>query len=584
MKGRYLAVIERDAAARPKIDQVLREAERRLGLDSAGVCGTARIHADRDLPVISGPASRVIILGALFDRSGAKSAVHALSAECEQNIADACGDVLIDEYWGGYLAFAAGARNDDIAIIRDPSGAVGCYRAELPGATCLTSDVEIALALGLASPTLDWRRIAQSLAYPIARSDRTCLRDIGVLLPGMRLYVDGGEERCEAAWDPWTFASADKQITDASRAKAMLVSEVSQCTMTWAAQSRRVILELSGGLDSSILAACLTSRSEETTCVNLACSAPGGDERRYARAMADHIGASLRFATLEAEGANLRRVASIRSPYPDAHLLHELIDEVLTEELERSRADAFMSGGGGDNVFCLLSTASPAADVLKSGGGLAAFFRTVGDLAAMHRCTAWTAARLAIRKAWRAGIAHEPCRDLFMSREALASAPTLHPWLTGPRGALPGKREHVASVAFGLWNTDATERSRIAPVRYPLLSQPVVELCLKIPSWMWVTGGRNRALARNAFRSQLPELVVNRSTKGDLTGFMAEVFRRNRPLVRALLLDGRLASEGVIDRKAVERSSSAGHEPDQIERGRLLALAKTEVWAQSWRT
>lgn len=581
MKGRYLALVERDAAARPRIERVLEDAERRFNLKPVGTCGPARIYADRDLPVISGPASRVILLGALFNRSGARTAVDTLSAKREQNIVDTCGGVLIDEYWGGYLAFVV-AENGGVAVIRDPSGAVGCFRADMDGATCLVSDVEIALALGLALPALDWSCVAQCLAFPITRSDKTCLRDISALLPGMRLRFSGGKEFCDAMWDPWAFASPERQISDAERAAAMLVSEVSACTLAWAAQARHLLLELSGGLDSSILAACLARRSGEMTCVNLVCSAPGGDERRYASAVAQQIGAPLRFATLEAAGANLLRAPSIRSPYPDANLLHEMIDDVLTEELKRIGAAAYISGGGGDNVFCFLSTASPAADVLMCRKGLAAFFRTVGDLAALHRCTAWTAARFAVRKAWRAGIAHQPRRDLFMSREALKSQPVLHPWHAGPRGALPGKREHVVSIAFGLWNTDTTERSRIAPVRYPLLSQPVVELCLRIPSWMWVTGGRNRALARDAFRSRLPELVANRRTKGDLTGFMAEVFRQNRPLVRALLLDGRLAREGVIDRKAVERCLSAENDPDQMERGRLLALAKTEVWAGSW--
>jgi asparagine synthase (glutamine-hydrolysing) len=371
-------------------------------------------------------------------------------------------------------------------------------------------------------------------------------------------------------------------MSDPAVARDALAAEIRASATSLARTARRPLLELSGGLDSSILAACLADRAADLSCVNIYSSASGGDERRYALAMADRIGAALHTVELDAGRVDLHHVAEIRSPLPTANLLHELIDATLIDELGATGADAFFSGGGGDNVFCHLATASPAADALLAGEGLDKVSRIVRDVARLNGCTIWTAAHYAVRKALRARFPHQPRRDLFMSADALANPPDLHRWLEGPQGALPGKREHAASIAFALWNNDVMERSRVAPVRYPLISQPAVELCLSIPSWMWVEGGQNRALAREAFRPVLPDIIVNRRTKGDLTGFMTDVFRKQRLAVRALLLDGRLAKEGVIDREAVEAAFSSEEPPDQMRCGALLTLAKAEVWARSW--
>lgn len=582
MKGRYLALIERDLEARGAIARISEEAARRFGLALVAVCGQARIYTDGEVPHLAGPAGDFALLGVLFRREGARSRIDIIDAGEERRIVESGCAALIERCWGGYLAFAANPRADELNVLRDPSGAIPCFRIDMAGFTYLASDVEIALGLSSASAAIDWRRVAQRLAFPVSRTGATCLRGVAATPPGTRLRFANDYERADSLWDPWTFASHDMQITNAGAAADMLVAEIGACTDAMAGLDRRPLIELSGGIDSSIVAACLVKRAPAATCVNLYCNAPGGDERRYASAVVERIGVRLRVAALDGAEADLRRVPAIRAPDPDANLLHEMIDTVMIEELKAAGADAFFSGGGGDNVFCFLSTASPAVDALLSGAGLGAFRGAVLDIAALHGSSLWTAAGYALRKTLLGGAIRQPRRDAFITREVLSAPPALNPWCEGPDGALPGKREHLTSITFGLWNADATERSRVAPVRYPLLAQPVVELCLRIPSWLWVAGGRDRALARRAFANALPDIVVRRRTKGDLTGFMMETFRRQRSLVRELLLDGRLAKEGIIDRRSVEASLSSDGALDQVKRGTLLTLAKAEVWAQGW--
>ena len=61
--------------------------------------------------------------------------------------------------------------------------------------------------------------------------------------------------------------------------------------------------------------------------------------------------------------------------------------------------DTFFSGLGGDNVFCALMTAAPAADALRTFGTNHRFFSALSDLSRRHETTVWHALRSTLRKA-----------------------------------------------------------------------------------------------------------------------------------------------------------------------------------------
>jgi asparagine synthase (glutamine-hydrolysing) len=140
----------------------------------------------------------------------------------------------------------------------------------------------------------------------------------------------------------------------------------------------------------------------------------------------------------------------------------------------------------------------------------------------------------------------------FLATDALPAVPLFHPWLEEPHGALPGKRIHIRSIMAAMAHLDGYARHNIAPSVFPLLAQPVIETCLRIPTWLWVTGGRDRAAARTAFAEVLPQAVIARRTKGRINSYVAAVFRSNRRRLQSLLLDGYLADRGLLDRPAIE--------------------------------
>src|SRR3546814_6199814 len=76
-------------------------------------------------------------------------------------------------------------------------------------------------------------------------------------------------------------------------------------------------------------------------------------------------------------------------------------------------------------------------------------------------------------------------------------------WLDAPPNAFIGDQERIGALVGTQGYFDGIARNRHWPMRFPLLSQLVVETCMRVPAWMWIRTGRNRAIARDAFADLL---------------------------------------------------------------------------------
>src|SRR6202043_586856 len=112
----------------------------------------------------------------------------------------------------------------------------------------------------------------------------------------------------------------------------------------------------------------------------------------------------------------------------------------------------------------------------------------------------------------------------------------------------------------------------------PLYSQPVLELCLRLPVHVLTLGGWDRAIARRAFYSELPPAVANRRNKGSIERHVRGIFERNVTFMRELLLEGALVREGVVDRKRLATALSGKASRVRASVGELLDFVGTEAW------
>jgi asparagine synthase (glutamine-hydrolysing) len=171
----------------------------------------------------------------------------------------------------------------------------------------------------------------------------------------------------------------------------------------------------------------------------------------------------------------------------------------------------------------------------------------------------------------------------FLAASTLDLAPQLrqHPWLVAPRHALPGKAGHIASLMTIQNHLEGFARERSRPVIAPLLAQPIVELCLRIPSWMWCRDGRDRSIARDAFRDLIPKPILDRRAKGTPESFVARLFESTRSRIGDMLLSGELARADMLDRAAIETMLRSPGPVQGAKFVRIMKILDVEMWLRS---
>jgi asparagine synthase (glutamine-hydrolysing) len=544
-----------------------------------------RIFEAGDLVVFASPETeyllfgedRGLLIGRLFRGVDPGKRVETLSLSESRHAGWSGGKSLLSDMWGGYAALL---RDDGkVVLLRDPSGAIPVHLCAIDDVHCFFSHAELAQDLGLEGRDVDEEFLRQWLSFPFLRTKRTGIAGVEELLPGTSRTVNGDQVSIAPIWTPWKVASTAGQFGDFEEAARQVRAVALGTVGVQLAGLGQPILELSGGLDSSIVAACLAAAGQPFRAVNFATSLPDGDERDYARIVANALG--VRLAEIGEDPRALDLGPGVgRGLRPSLSPVLQPLNRAFAVHAQHVGADHFVTGAGGDNLFCYLTTATPFLDATRALG-LAKSLGVLRDVAELGNCTIWTALNYAIRK--RLALARRPVwkRDeRFLAPKAVAAVPDDHPWLDAPHDMPPGKVEHVVSLVRAQHFLEPEYPSGEAII-HPLLNQPLIELCLSIPTWFWLRGGRNRAVARAAFADLLPEEIILRRTKGRLESMCARAYETNRERLAGLLLDGELAKRGLLDLSRLESYLRVASPPRDVDYFRIFDLASLELWLRS---
>jgi asparagine synthase (glutamine-hydrolysing) len=525
---------------------------------------------------------RGIVLGSLYPRSGASP---KLDERAQRDCLSTGGRSLIPTHWGGYVAFIVDERSKSVTVLRSPLGDLPCYYWRSRGFTLVASDVASLIAAGMPRPSLDADALARHIGAEDLRRAETCLHRIRELPGGECLVIAGSELSSEICWTPWSFAHRGNEITDPDQAAEVVRTASMMAVMAQAQSFPSLVLKLSGGLDSSIVAACLARSGTRFTALNLVTEHPAGDERAYARAVAEHLKVPLEERLRRVEDVDVAQSAAARLPRPTARAFTQASAVLASEVAAKTGSAAVFDGGGGDNVFCSLQSARPVVDCLLDHSGRGSLWPTAQSVATLADVSVWAVLRRAIAISLRRSASYSWQFDTrFMSDDAAAIARRTirHPWLDAPSDARPGKAAHVALVAAAQSVAEARDVDDALPEYSPLISQPVVEACLRVASWLWFADGQNRFAARRAFTSDLPPKVINRRSKGAPDCFVADLFEANRGKIRDMLLGGVLDQAKLIDTGAIATQLDDEAPVQGHEFLRIMHLADAEGWARNW--
>jgi asparagine synthase (glutamine-hydrolysing) len=548
-----------------------------------------------------------IILGTLFEQSSDPqeevcNRARPFSRSETELILTQGPSRLIERYWGWYVAVIRNAHDGSTWVLRSPMSDLPCLHATSGRVELCFSRVEDALSLTELQTTIDWPLIHLQVGFgEPGFMGQSAIREIAVVERGEALSIIRGRAVTRSHWDPCALARAPLPDNPAQVARA-LHATVKRCVHAWARDHDALLHRLSGGFDSSLLLHCLANvpTRPAITCLNYYWDGALADERVYARAIAGHARASLRELRFGTDNTLdvLRQVRRTAAP---------VVDVVDWQESARERAiaretgaTAIFMGSLGDALFERDTCLSAAADHLRARGLHPAFFETLMNVALHARTTIWKVFYVACKEAWlrpikgswsihgemlRNGmmkhhrvLAHD---DVIESLYATALSRN-HKWLKNVDGVPRAKLWQISALFADSFYDRHCITDDQPPVVAAYLSQPLAELCLRIPSYLNVRAGVDRAMIREAFSHDLPDVILRRSSKGSPETWLREMIERDAQFVREFLLDGILVKERIVDREKLECALPGRISTRAAHAGGILNLLCTEAWLHAW--
>ena len=542
-------------------------------------------HGAPSVPVFAAGALNAVLIGRLHGRDPAAAALR-VSQPCAPQPAPIAAQVLIDHFWGAYVAIIREPGRGWDWGLRDPSGALDALTWTRDGVKFLASDIEqLPSSLLPTGLCLDWDVIADLIRRPTSITARTPLRGLETIAPGDLQPLGGAGRHAIACWRPATWArQADRRPHDLEARLRQAVGDAVSAALT---DYDLTLMEVSGGLDSAVVATTaenLGLGEKVVSALHVFDRRPESDERVWARLVRDKLGRPLAELALRAANftqGDLQDLA--RGARPTINGLDISRDRQTAKLARDLGATALVTGKGGDAVFFQNPTALLLSDYLAAHGRRRALGHYAQDMSRRLRRSVWSVAWEACQALGSQGVPLRPS-PLWGPRTREPPAGPAHPWLAGLEGLPPAKREQIEGIVMTQANRGASRYGRVMDLLHPLMAQPVLELALSTPVWALVPEGRDRGLVRRAFAQQLPREIVDRRSKGEMSAYYAHVIAENLPFLRAYLLEGVLVDAGVLDRKALDGALSADALIYDSQSPILMTSMAVESWVRHWQT
>jgi asparagine synthase (glutamine-hydrolysing) len=511
-------------------------------------------------------------------------------------------EVLLQGYrhWGesvlprlrGMFAFAVwDGQRRRLFLARDRLGIKPLFFSERPDGLVFGSEIKAVLAHPAVGAEMDPAAVDEYLARGHVAAPRTIFRRVRAVLPGQWVRWGGGGLEAGRYWSPDFHQPVlegteddlvdqlDAGLNDAVRSH--LVSDVP------------VGVFLSGGIDSSLVAAIAKRQTDGPITTFTIGFAGGGDERVYARQVAAHIGSRhherLAEPSLEAEVPRL--VWHLEQPLFD----NSVLPTHLVSQLAREHVKVVLSGDGGDEPFAgydwtrwaLILPSLPLPRVTR---GWAWAYRT-GTLGLLQRL-GYDVSHSAEDRYLRRMTASRAFRHWLYTpeySERIGREATDHDRLRRREAPVRDPREVFLQADLNgflpddiLFKVDRMSMAHSLEVRVPLLDHRLLEWILRLPWGMRFRHGRGKYLLRRVAARYLPAAILKPRKQGFTVPVGEWLHGELGDLVRDLFASPAFAGRGIVRQdRALELL--AMHRSGRYELGhRIWSLVILETWFRIW--
>ncbi len=448
---------------------------------------------------------------------------------------------------------------------------------------------------------IDPAALGQYLLHEYVPAPRSILANVRKVLPGQYIeWRDGGPIRTGSYYAPRfgnRVRAPVKELADE------LTRRVSLATTDRLVADVPVGVFLSGGLDSSFVAACAVQSHPRVQTFSVGFEDPSFDESVHARAVARHLGTTHIEERLSAT-AMLDLVPSTLDWIDEPHADSSLLPTTLVAQLARRHVKVALGGDGGDETLAgyptfiadkfgkLVPALRPSSEhAVQALAALAPVGEGNFSFGFKARQFAKGLGYIGARRhaAWLAALGPEDidrvCTDA-VRREA-----SDHAFDAVDVASADTASRFDAATAFYLrcylgegvlTKVDRATMRVSLEARAPLLDTRVVEFCLSLDPSMRLRGTTTKWLMRQALAPLVPASILDRPKKGFGAPVGAWLRGPLLPLLRETLSAERVRASGWFDPAVVASWVDQHARRTHDHRKSLWALLVLEHWRQRW--
>lgn len=493
------------------------------------------------------------------------------------------GDRFVERLSGQFAIALWDARRERLLLARDRVGIRPLFHARVGGHLLFASEVKGILAVAPEAASLDVHGLAQVFTFWGTVGERTVFKGIRSLPPGHLMIMEQGAERLEKYWD-WTFPQgAGRTDLSMDEAADMLHSLLTDVVRQQLRSDVPVGAYLSGGLDSSGIAALARESVGTLQTFSLTFEDPEFDESGPQRQMAEHLGVA--HSSLRCTRRDIGDVFPHLIWHTETPLLRTAPAPLmlLARHVQSQGFKVVLTGEGADEVF-------GGYDLFKEG--------KIRRFWAGQPGSAWRPLLLSRLYPYlaRSPVANRHFARLFFGQRLAETGNPFYAHLTrwsttrGIFKLLSGELQASLASArpedelmrelpagFDAWSAlsrdqyievktllegyllssqgDRASMAYSVEGRVPYLDHRVVEFVNTLSSRYKLRALREKVLLRRALRPILPESIVSRVKQPYRAPDSSSFFHGERPLpyVEELLSDSNLRRTGYFHPQAVGR-------------------------------
>lgn len=495
---------------------------------------------------------------------------------------------LTKNYWGRYSGILYDEIEQQISLVRDPLGLNTLFYKQTTDGILFTSELALLHDILEEKPSLNYHYFAEYAINQNYVLPSTPLLGIQELLPGIALTFQNATSIHQKHL--WDFPKASF-ISNMDEFEQELLATLKGCVKAWVGENKKICVELSGGLDSSalmiLLRDCLPEESSLIGVNRIDSKESSSNEIEYANEVANACRASLYFHDSQ-EGSLFDPLPlSWRPDHPTTFLLMNKMNEQLSNLAQTNGCSVIINGQGGDHIFL----ANPSSQMLADywiENGWKGIHNPLRELSLMNRTSWWSIIQKASKETYNYYRGQtEGSTDLnqitYLHPSFKKGFKLQHFYLEEKIAEFgPARQDQIKGLYHAILYADRNRKIPGTIITHPLLSQPVVELALKIPAYQSFKDGYNRVVFRKTVNRVQSSKTLWRSLKGHTTNSALNELIKQSDTIADLLFHGTLVKSEIFDKQWIQQKLIKIRHGQIDNLWPLIHMISAQIWCNQW--